>query len=363
LLQIKFGFVILGYYDDKEITMSLIKVAQQAGVSVATVSRVINDKPGISSDTRAVVLSTIGELGYSPKPVASRPGPKASSKRNSQMVNVLFLSFAKYKSQTNSPVYAEIIHGVEAELASQGMAMIFKQVNACDDISEWISDRDIDGIVLFSPSAAITEWIRANCKNIPVVSILGDSSSRWCDLISYDKPAVAELAINYLRDKGYDTFLEIHTSNHSVRLHELAQQYGMRIITLADSAEGIFITNETENRPDQAGLAKLFDDYLAGNKLPHAIFLPCDAFAVPVYSILMRKGLLAGRDFEAVSVNNEKSLLDGLMPRPATVDIRSYEMGRAAVQRLQWRKTNRDEPRMTLRVDPLMVMPDGKHSV
>jgi DNA-binding LacI/PurR family transcriptional regulator len=214
--------------------MSLTKVAQHAGVSIATVSRVINDKPGIASDTRAVVLSTIGELGYMPKPPGSRPGPKSSAKKNAAMVNVLFLSFATYKSQINSPVYAEIIHGVEAELASHNMAMIFKQVNEDDDISQWISQRDADGIVLFNPTEVIGEWVRTNCKKIPVVSILGHSSSRWCDQIGYNKPAVAELAINYLRDRGHKSFLEIHHSNHSDRLHELARKYGMNIITFTE---------------------------------------------------------------------------------------------------------------------------------
>ncbi len=340
--------------------MSLTKVARQAGVSIATVSRVINDKPGISSDTRMIVMNTIGELGYQPKPVFSRPGPKNSAKNTNLMTNVLFLSFATYKSQTNSPVYAEIIHGVEAELAQHGMAMIFKQVGD-NDVSQWISERDVDGVILFNPTDNISDWVSSNCKKMPVVSILGEKFHNGSDQISYDKPAVAQIAIDYLRERGYREFLEIHTSNHSPHLAELAEKYGMKIITLTEDTTSIFITNEVENRPDQAGLASHFDKFLAVNKLPAAIFLPCDAFAVPVYSILMRKGLHAGRDFEAVSVNNEKSLLDGLMPRPATVDIRSYEMGRAAVQRLLWRKQNPQEPRMTLKIDPLIVTPDKEN--
>ena len=343
--------------------MSLLKVADTAGVSVATVSRVINNRPGISSDTRNNVFRTMEEMGYEPKPIASRPGRKAIPDKQSTLSNILFLSFAQYDSQTNSPVYAEIIHGVEAELAKAGMTMMFKQVKDGENISEWISGRDIDGMVLFSPTGTIINWVRSNYKKVPIVSILGDVSLGWCDKISYDKPAVAERAIDYLRGKGHKEFLEIHPSNHSRRLAELSDIYGMKITTLADTADDIFITNERENRPNQVVLEQKFDEYLAINKLPKAIFLPCDAFAVPVYSILMRKGFYAGKDFDWVSVNNEKSLLDGLMPRPATIDIRSYEMGKAAVQRLLWRKEHISEPRMTLTIDPLIVMPDGKHSV
>jgi DNA-binding LacI/PurR family transcriptional regulator len=340
--------------------MSLTKVAQHAGVSIATVSRVINDKPGIASDTRAVVLSTIGELGYMPKPLASRPGPK-SCNRNKKVMNVLFLSFAQYKSQINSPVYAEIIHGVEAELACHSTTMIFKQVMHDEDVSAWISGRDIDGIILFSPSGTIIEWIKSQSDRppqVPIVSMLGDVRNGWSDKIDYDKPAVAEAAFEYIISRGHKEFLEIHKSNHSAKLAELAKVHNVKIITLTNNVADVFITNEEENRPKQIELASIFEKYLASNKLPKAIFLPCDAFAVPVYSILMKNGFVAGRDFEAVSVNNEKSLLDGLMPRPATVDIRSYQMGRAAVQRLLWRKENPEEPKMTLTIEPILVKPD-----
>jgi DNA-binding LacI/PurR family transcriptional regulator len=42
------------------------EVAQKASVSVSTVSRVLNDQPGISSEVRAKVLAIANELGYSP---------------------------------------------------------------------------------------------------------------------------------------------------------------------------------------------------------------------------------------------------------------------------------------------------------
>ncbi len=338
--------------------MSLLRVADTAGVSIATVSRVINNKPGISTDTRNMVFRTMEMMGYEPKPTSSRPGRKTIFDTDKALSNVVLLSFAKYNSQTNSPVYAEIIHGVEAELAANGMTMIFKHVSDESNVAEWVAQRDIDGVVLFAPSHTFVKSINRSNTKVPVVSILGDTQPFWCDRISYDKPAVAARAIDYLKGRGHREFLEIHNSNHSRRLAELADIYGMRIITLANDPNEVFISNEHENRANQVALDLKFEQYLSSNKLPKAIFLPCDAFAVPVYSILMRRGFVAGRDFEAVSVNNEKSLLDGLMPRPATVDIRSYDMGRAAVQRLLWRNGHPDEPRMTLTMDPLIVMPD-----
>ena len=54
--------------------MSIVDVAKRAGVSVATVSRVINDFPGVSPRTARQVRTAMKELLYVPAPI--RPGPK-----------------------------------------------------------------------------------------------------------------------------------------------------------------------------------------------------------------------------------------------------------------------------------------------
>ena len=337
--------------------MSLTEIARTAGVSASTVSRVINNRPGIAEATRAQVIKAMDKIGYVPNPVTLRPGPKSKRHNMQKVSSVAFLSFVSYRSQINSPVYAEIIHGVEEELAKTDMNMVFRQADNGHDIFGWVSRRELDGLILFGPHGSLHDWIRINNKTVPVVSILDSTSSCWSDNISYDKPAVAERVIEYIKGRGHREFLEVGSSRHSRQLAELADINGMKITTLTDESD-FYITNEQENRPNQIALAEKFEQYLSANELPRVIFLPADAFAVPVYSILMQKGLVAGRDFEVISVNNEASLLDGLNPRPATIDIRSFDMGRTAVQRLIWRKQNPDEPRLTLLLDPLLIEPD-----
>lgn len=338
--------------------MSITEIAKNAGVSPSTVSRVINNKPGIAESTRTLVFSAMDKVGYVPKAAHSRPGRKTNGVNMPKLSNVAFISFARYRSQLQSPVYAEIIHGVEEELAKADMNMMFKQMREDNDISEWFSNRELDGIILFSPEGKLGDWVRLNHKTVPVVSILGwQSGFGWCDKISYNNPAVAELAMDYLLSRGHRKLLILDSDRHTQRLRELAEKNGIEAASIS-SEDGFYITNEQENRPNQAVLYEKFDEYLAGNDLPSAIFLPADAFAVPVYSLLMQKGYTAGKDFEVVSVNNEASLLDGLHPRPATVDIQSYEMGRAAVQRLLWRKEHPDEPRLTLTIDPMLIEPE-----
>ncbi len=336
--------------------MSIMEIARNAGVSPSTVSRVINNKPGIAEATRILVFDAMDKVGYVPRAAHARPGRKTNGVSMPKVSNVAFISFARYRSQLQSPVYAEIIHGVEEELAGADMNMMLKHVRDDKDLSEWFSSREMDGIILFAPTGDIDSWVRFNHKTVPVVSILErDSRLPWCDNISYDRNAVAQRAFWYMYEQGHREILELGDSNHTRRLGELAEANGVEMFTLGIEADSLYISNEQENRPDTGVLAEKFEAYLSRYSLPKAIFVPADAFAVPIYSLLMQKGYTAGVDFEVVSVNNEASLLDGLSPRPTTIDIRSYEMGRTAVQRLLWRKEHPDEPRLTLTLDPVLV--------
>jgi DNA-binding LacI/PurR family transcriptional regulator len=74
-----------------------------------------------------------------------------------------------------------------------------------------------------------------------------------------------------------------------------------------------------------------------------------------LYPRLHQRGLQPGRDIEVVSCNNEWPLLLGLQPRPAVVDVHGARTGRRAVEQLVWRTQHRDEPRVSVLLEPSLV--------
>lgn len=72
---------------------------------------------------------------------------------------------------------------------------------------------------------------------------------------------------------------------------------------------------------------------------PTAIFCPADSIAALVYRALASCGLVPGRDVSVVSCNHERSLVAGLWPSLATIDVHPQRLGRMAVEQLTRRVT------------------------
>ena len=70
---------------------------------------------------------------------------------------------------------------------------------------------------------------------------------------------------------------------------------------------------------------------------PSAIFCPADNIAALVFRALATRGLVAGRDMSVVSCQNERSLIAGLWPSLATIDVHPQRIGRMAVDLLSRR--------------------------
>jgi transcriptional regulator with XRE-family HTH domain len=86
--------------------MDLKEIAKQSGVSTATVSRVLNDQPGVSPEVREKVLRAAAEANY-------RPNPLARSLATSKTQTVGFVVHKEKYAFSDDPFYPLILSGVE----------------------------------------------------------------------------------------------------------------------------------------------------------------------------------------------------------------------------------------------------------
>src|SRR5215218_3658533 len=99
---------------------TITRVAEEAGVGVGTVSRVLNGSPAVSADTRRRVLDAIATLDYQPSPVA-----RALSTGRTNTIGVV----APFSTQ---PSVIERLRGVSHTLASDGYQLILHDVERPD---------------------------------------------------------------------------------------------------------------------------------------------------------------------------------------------------------------------------------------
>jgi LacI family transcriptional regulator len=153
--------------------MSITKVAELAGVSHGTVSRVINARPGISADTIRAVRLAMAEVGYIPPPPEKRRGRTAAPNINglptaapaetfcrTRMIGLLV--FDESLSILNEPVIAAAMAGIEAALAEHGFGLQLAQVSKPDRLPATIDKEHVDG-VLFTANRGRPIFVR-HCR-------------------------------------------------------------------------------------------------------------------------------------------------------------------------------------------------------
>jgi DNA-binding LacI/PurR family transcriptional regulator len=101
---------------------SLQEIADQVGVSVATVSRALNDKPGVSPEMRANILNLASELQY-------HPNLTARNLSTSRTNTVLFIVHRRQFPAAMDPFYPYIMHGLEERLSSEGYSVMLLTLN------------------------------------------------------------------------------------------------------------------------------------------------------------------------------------------------------------------------------------------
>lgn len=121
-------------------------VARRAGTSYQTVSRVINDKPDVSPETRRRVLAVIDELNYRPSMAAtSRANPKT------HIIAVAISPYNEYLLYEGDPHLLRLIHGVDHALAIRNYSLLLSTIHFTngDGIESRLLNRQLaDGVII-----------------------------------------------------------------------------------------------------------------------------------------------------------------------------------------------------------------------
>lgn len=143
--------------------VTIYDVAKQANVGVGTVSRVLNNNPRVSPETRQRVLSVIQSLNYRPSPVAQR-----LSRRKTLSIGVIAVFFTR-------PSVVERLRGIEAVVAASEYDLIVFNIETPakrDDIFRATADnRRVDGLLVISLTPADEDVVRWRSAGVPVVLV------------------------------------------------------------------------------------------------------------------------------------------------------------------------------------------------
>jgi len=339
--------------------MSIIEVANIAGVSKSTVSRVINDLPGVAPEATAAVRRAMGQLGY--RPSARRPGPKPANRQGIKTGNVALLSIGRNSSDLYTlPVLPAMLHGVERCLAEQGLNLMVASLSPGGPIPAILSSGQADGLLLFGKWEAMPTDIRRLLLNHVGVWVLREHSDPLgeFDHVFYDNAAVGHLAARYLLERGHKRVGFVNARpGHNAFAHR-----GREFVAAVNQAGGdvqAFVAPGEAEHADPIAYEALLGKMLDGKNRPTGLFVPADRELAGVCRALESRGLQLGKDLDVISCDNEQQYLASLKVRPATIDINLDLVGRRGVQQLLWRMQNPEEKnRIDVLVKPRLVSAD-----
>jgi DNA-binding LacI/PurR family transcriptional regulator len=186
--------------DNRRFTMH--DVANRAGVSYQTVSRVINHHPHVAQDTRERVLHVIAELGYRPNRAA-----QLLAGNHSRVLGMTTFALNQYGP-------AQMVISVEQAAREAGYDLIFANVTdtalesvqaAIHHLLHW----EVDGLVFLAPLTGMTpEDLRMLCGDVPLVQI-GASGGDGASSAAVDQAHGGRLIAQHLMGLGHTRLAEI----------------------------------------------------------------------------------------------------------------------------------------------------------
>jgi LacI family repressor for deo operon, udp, cdd, tsx, nupC, and nupG len=175
----------------------LSDIARQAEVSEATVSRVLNDRPGVSADTRRAVLTALDVLGYE--------RPERLRKRSSGLVGLIV-------PELDNPIFPAFAQVIESALAQTGFTPVLCTQTPGgvteDEYVEMLLDRRVSGIVFVAGLHADTtaghdRYRRLVDRPLPIVLINGYTDGIDAPFFSCDDRVAGETAVAHLVTLGH----------------------------------------------------------------------------------------------------------------------------------------------------------------
>lgn len=174
---------------------TIYNVAQQARVSIATVSRVLNDPEKVNAETRRRVMEVIDQIGFVPRAEA-----RARAMQTTNRIGVLTPFFT-------APSFVQRLRGVAAALSKASYELVIYPIDSMDHLQGYLSSiplmKNIDGLIIMS--LAINDADTQRMVNHNMETVLIEYSHPQINSILIDDVYGGQLAGEYLLQKGHQT--------------------------------------------------------------------------------------------------------------------------------------------------------------
>lgn len=318
--------------------VNLSKVAEKAGVSIATVSRVINNSPNVNPETRMRVQQVIKDLNYSPNRVAKRLRNRNAS---SNLIGVLI-------PDIQNPFYVEVLRGIEDVAYEYKYAIImcnFSQDETKEQLYlDILQSESIDGLIAAPTNEQDQKVINLVKGGLPIVCVDRGLKGVDVDVVLVENEVGAFNAVDHLAKSGYK---------------RIAYISGMPQIPSSQARErGYLNALKSNNLETDKNLIKYGDsrhesgvslcaELLEMKNPPDAIFTGNNLITLGALETIHNRGLKIPDEIAIIGFDDMYWSIS-LNPPLTAVRQPAYEIGKRAAEQLILRINDPTRPTMSM---------------
>ncbi|CAG6394717.1 LacI family DNA-binding transcriptional regulator [Streptomyces cocklensis] len=306
--------------------VGLKDVAAEAGVSVTTVSHILNNVQGkrINAETRRLVLEVAEHLGYQPNDLA-----RGLRLRRSNTVGFVSDEIA------TTPHAGQIIRGAQEAAAQNGLMLLMLNTGNDRDLEDkeiaLLLRHQVDGVLYASMYHRVVE-VPQRLASVPTVLLDARSDDPAVPSVVPDeeqggRTATRELLAHGHRRIGFVNNIDDIPASRG----RLAGYRGELAEAGIDFDPSLVVTEDSVAAGGYRGSRTL----LGLDDPPTALFCFNDRMAMGAYRAASEAGLAIPADLSVIGFDNQELISENLFPALTTVALPHYEMGARAIFHLQ----------------------------
>lgn len=322
-------------------------IAKEAGVSKGAVSYALNNRPGVSADTRERILSIANQLGWYPNRAA-----RALSAARADACGLVLARPARMIAL--EPFFMEFIAGVESELSSRSLALTLQLVdNVQEEVAvyrRWWGEHRVDGVFMVDLRTNDPRVEELAALGLPAIVVGGPVPDGALPSVWHDEKSVVVEAVRYLAALGHVRMALVsgvidfvHTTERTAAFRQVTKELGVRSDVIA-----------TDYGPDSG--ARATRRLLSSPDPPTAIVFDSDLLAVTGLGVALQMGFSVPGDLSIVGWDD--SLISRVVHPPLTAITRDIEAYGASATRRLLAAVN-GEPHGDVEVPPGQLTPRG----
>ena len=328
------------------------EVASVAGVSTQTISRVINERPDVSPETRRRVQEVIKELGYRPSALA-----QSLIRQRSYTLGIVTAGL-EYLGPSR------VLSGVAAAAEEAGYSLLLKELprfeeNDIEPIFQALLSRHVDGIIWAVPQVGENHlWINNSTLdlNVPLVYLTMEPQKN-ISVVAIDNYRGGRMAMSHLFEQGYRNIGHISGPLDWWEARKRMTGWKDALVEAGlEAGDRHCVEGNWSPASGASAMARLLDQYPEMD----AIFVGNDQMALGVIRFATEQGLRIPLDLGLVGFDN---IVESAFFSPALTTIQQdqYRIATLAVEEIikiietQWQETEQVEPR-TILLPPMLIV-------